>query len=99
MDQPTLLARVWQLTQAIEHAATMADWCGAARLAEARSPLLMSLSAPQTPDALAIIRRIQAIDTAIAADAETTQRELHAEFQAALGRTEAAGRYQQIAQL
>lgn len=99
MDQPTLLSRVWELTQAIEHAATMADWCGAAHLVETRSPLLMSLNASQTPDALAIIRRIQAIDSAIMADAKTTQQELQTEFQVALGRTEAAGQYQQIAQL
>ena len=99
MDQTGLLTRVWELTQAIEHAATMSDWSNAARLAEERSPLLMSLSASQTCDAMATIRRIQAVDAAIMADAKTTRRELHAEFQVALRGTEAAGQYGQVAQL
>ncbi|AFQ46606.1 flagellar protein FliT [Burkholderia cepacia] len=97
MDSTTLLERVWSLTQAIEHAASMADWPGAARLVEQRSPLLMSLAAPQSPDALAILKRIEEIDAAVMADAQTTRRELQAEFQAAIGRTEAALQYQRIA--
>ncbi|MFM0308347.1 flagellar protein FliT [Paraburkholderia sp. RL17-383-BIF-A] len=98
-DQPGLLARAWELTQAIEHAAAMADWPAAARLAEERSPLLMSLSASQTPDSMATIRRIQAVDAAMMTNAKTAQRELHAELQAALRSTEAAGQYEQVAQL
>ncbi len=84
MDQTDVLSRAWELTQAIQHAATRGDWITAARLAEERSPLLMSLAASQTPDAMVTIRRIQEANSAIMADAQTTQRELQTEFRAAL---------------
>jgi len=99
MDQMHLLSRAWELTQAIEQAALLADWPTAARLVEQRSPLLMSLSASQSADAIATIRRIQAIDAAIMSDAEITRCELQSEFQAALRSTEAAHRYQQMAHI
>ncbi|MFM0043210.1 flagellar protein FliT [Paraburkholderia sediminicola] len=99
MNQTELIERLLSMTREIEHAASLADWPEAARLTEARSPLLMSLSAEQEPAALDMIRRIQAIDAALLADAETTQNELHTEFEAAMGRTKAAGEYQRIARL
>ncbi|MFP3567270.1 flagellar protein FliT [Paraburkholderia sp. SIMBA_030] len=99
MDQTELVERLLSMTQAIEQAASLADWPEAARLTEARSPLLMSLAADQEPAALDMIRRIQAIDAALLADAETTQNELHIEFEAAIGRTRAAGEYQRVARL
>lgn len=99
MNQTELIERLLSMTREIEHAASLADWPEAARLTEERSPLLMSLSADQEPAALEMIRRIQAIDEALLADAETTQNELHIEFEAAMGRTKAAGEYQRIARL
>lgn len=99
MNQTELIEGLLSMTREIEHAASLADWPEAARLTEERSPLLMSLSADQEPAALEMIRRIQAIDEALLADAETTQNELHIEFEAAMGRTKAAGEYQRIARL
>ncbi len=99
MNQTELIERLLSITREIEQAASLADWPEAARLTDARSPLLMSLSADQEPAALEMIRRIQAIDEALIADAATTQDELHIEFEAAMGRTKAAGEYQRIARL
>ncbi|WP_179404110.1 flagellar protein FliT [Burkholderia guangdongensis] len=97
MDSTNPIERIWALTQAIEHAAAMADWPCAARLVDERSPLVMALGAEQTPDALATIRRIQAIDAAVFAQAKTTQHALQIDFRAAIGRTDAARQYQRIA--
>ncbi|HYS62604.1 MAG TPA: flagellar protein FliT [Paraburkholderia sp.] len=99
MNQTELVERVLSITRDIEQAASLADWPEAARLTEARSPLLMSLTTEQEPAALEMIRRIQAIDAALLADAATTQNELHIEFEAAIGRTKAAGEYQRVARL
>ncbi|MFM0213304.1 flagellar protein FliT [Paraburkholderia sediminicola] len=99
MNQTELIERLLSMTREIEQAASLADWPEAARLTEARSPLLMSLSADQEPAALEMIHRIQTIDDALLADAETTQNELHIEFEAAMGRTRAAGEYQRIARM
>ncbi|MGF6480935.1 flagellar protein FliT [Paraburkholderia sp. JPY419] len=94
-----LVERVLSITRDIEQAASLADWPEAARLTEARSPLLMSLSADQKPAALDLIRQIQAIDAALLADAAITQAELHSEFEAAIGRAKAASEYQRMARL
>lgn len=99
MNQTELVERLLSITREIEQSASLADWPEAARLTELRSPLLMSLSANQEPAALEMIRRIQDIDAALLADAETTQNELHTEFEAAIGRTKAAGEYQRMARL
>ena len=99
MNQTKLIERLLSMTREIEQAASLADWPEAARLTEARSPLLMSLSADQEPAALEMVRRIQEIDATLLAEAETTQSELHTEFEAAIGRTKAAGEYQRIARL
>ncbi|MFM0740381.1 flagellar protein FliT [Paraburkholderia xenovorans] len=99
MNQTELVERLLAITREIEQAASLADWQEAARLTEERSPLLMTLSADQEPAALEMIRRIQAIDAALLADAEVTQNELHIEFEAAIGRTKAASEYQRMARL
>jgi hypothetical protein len=93
MNQTALAERLLSMTQEIGHAASLADWPEAARLTEARSPLLMALSAQQEPATLEMIRKIQAIDAAILADAKTTQIELEIEYDKALGRTKAARQY------
>ena len=99
MNQTELIERLLSMTREIEQAASLADWPEAARLTEARSPLLMSLSADQEPAAIEMIRRIQDIDDALLADAETTQNELNIEFEAAMGRAKAAGEYQRMARM
>jgi flagellar protein FliT len=99
MDQTSLVERVLGLTLDIEHAAHMADWTEAARLSAQRSPLLKSLTAAQTPQALATVRRIQALDAAVLAQARQAQQELHGEYQAAMTRVKAAGAYQAGARL
>ncbi|WGS49810.1 flagellar protein FliT [Paraburkholderia sp. D15] len=99
MNQTELVDRLLSMTQEIAQAASLADWPTAARLTDERSPLLMSLVAEQEPAALEKIRQIQAMDAALLADAETTQNELHIEFEAAMGRARAAGEYQRMARL
>jgi|ERR1700737_2182739 len=98
MDQTALIERLLSLTQEIQHAAALADWPQAARLTDERSPLLDALTVDQTPAALDVIRKIQAIDAAVFADAQTTQGELQSEYRAAMERAKAAGHYQQVAQ-
>jgi len=47
MESSALIGKVLALTGEIEQAAALADWPEAARLAEIRSPLIMSLDAQQ----------------------------------------------------
>lgn len=93
MNQASSVERLLSITQEIGHAASLPDWPEAARLTEARSALLMALSAQQEPATLEMIRRIQAIDAAIIENAKTTQIELEIEYDKALGRTKAASQY------
>jgi flagellar protein FliT len=97
MEQTELIAQLDALTDAIEHAAAMADWIEAARLVDVRDPLVTSLAADQPPAGLAAIRRMQASNERIFADAERAQRELSDEYQAAMGRVQAVGQYQSVA--
>jgi len=99
MEQSALIEKVLALTGEIEHAAALADWPEAARLAELRSPLIMSLDAQQVQGSLNVIRSIVARNDAIVADAQTTQVELQAEYTAAMRRVSAANQYQKAAQL
>ncbi|MDR6375336.1 MULTISPECIES: flagellar protein FliT [Paraburkholderia] len=99
MEQSALIEKVLALTGEIEHAAALADWPEAARLAELRSPLIMSLDAQQVQGSLDVIRSIVARNDAIVADAQTTQVELQAEYTAAMRRVSAANQYQKAAQL
>ncbi|MGF6442750.1 flagellar protein FliT [Paraburkholderia youngii] len=99
LNQMDLVERVLAITREIEQAVSLADWPQAARLTEARSPLLISLTADQEPAALDMIRQIQAADAVLLADAETTQTELRIEFEAAIGRATAAGEYQRVARM
>ena len=56
MEQSALIEKVLALTGEIEHAAALADWPEAARLAELRSPLIMSLDAQQVQGSLDVGR-------------------------------------------
>uniref|UniRef100_E1TCP0 Flagellar protein FliT n=1 Tax=Burkholderia sp. (strain CCGE1003) TaxID=640512 RepID=E1TCP0_BURSG len=99
MQQSALIEKVLALTEDIEHAAALADWPEAARLAEIRSPLIMSLSATDVQASADVIRSIIARNAAIFADAQTTQVELEAEYTSAMRRVSAANQYQKAAQL
>ncbi|WP_240057138.1 flagellar protein FliT [Paraburkholderia azotifigens] len=59
------LTRALDLTRALEDAVSQQDWPRASAIVEERSPLLMSLSPQQTPEALEKIRMIQHIDAGI----------------------------------
>jgi len=99
MEQSALIEKVLALTDQIEHAAALADWPEAARLAEIRSPLIMSLGAQDVQASADAIRSIIARNAAIFADAQITQVELEAEYTAAMRRVSAANQYQKAAQL
>lgn len=97
MNQMQLIERVLELTLAIREAGQIADWQLAARLTEERSPLVHSINRQQDPKALALIRRVQAMDNAIMEDAQRSQTELTNEYQAAMGRAQAAQAYNRVA--
>ncbi|WP_321862597.1 flagellar protein FliT [Burkholderia cenocepacia] len=97
MEQTELIAQIDALTDAIEHAAAMADWIEAARLVDARGSLIALLSTDQPPVGIAAIRRIQTSNDRIFVDAQRAQQELTDEYQAAMGRVQAVGQYQSIA--
>jgi hypothetical protein len=99
MHQTQLVEQVFALTEEIDHAARIADWQLAAHLSEQRSQLLMSIGPDQSPEALALIRRIQAMDDATLQEARTAQAELEAEYRVAMERTNAAHRYNSVAML
>ncbi|ABN83505.1 flagellar protein FliT [Burkholderia pseudomallei] len=99
MDQMSLIEHVLSITREIDHAVQMADWTEAARLTEERSPYLMSITAEQTPASLALVRQLQAIDTALLANAKAAQAELQVEYRTAMDRLSQAGAYQAAAQL
>ncbi|MBN3752825.1 flagellar protein FliT [Paraburkholderia sp. Tr-20389] len=65
------LNRALDLTRALEAAVVQQDWPRASAIVEERSPLLMSLSPEQTPEALEKIRTIQRIDAGIAVHARS----------------------------
>jgi hypothetical protein len=98
MDAQNRIERIWQFTKAIEQAAAVGEWAQAAQLADARSPLLMSLGAQQTPAALAQIKEIQAIDARIAETAQAAQKALGTEYQASMRATRNVSQYQRVAQ-
>jgi flagellar protein FliT len=99
VEQNALIEQLLALTLAIEHAATLADWPDAARLIEERSPLFKMLTREQDASAMATLRRIQAIDAAIATDAQSSRNELEIEYSAAMSKVQAVGKYQQAARL
>lgn len=94
MNTPNLLQRVLALTLEMEHAAQMSDWQGAARVARERNPLLMSIGAPQSPEARAVVERIRAITVVINQEAEAAHTELAAEYRAAMSQASGANAYQ-----
>jgi len=99
MDQAQVVERVYELTLAIGHAASLADWQEASRLADVRSPLLMSIRAQQTAASLELIRRVQSLDNALMQDAKGSRDELETEYHAAMQRSRSASQYHRMALL
>jgi len=93
----TTIDRIWQITKAIEHAAAVGEWEDAARLANERSPLLMTLRAPLAAAALDTLREVHAIDLNVASAAQAAQTTLNTEYRAAMQATRNAGLYQKVA--
>ena len=98
MEFAAPIDRIWQITKDIEQAAAVGEWEKAAVLANERSPLLMSLSAKQTGAALEVLKQVHAIDTRIAAEAESAQSTLSAEYRSAMQATRNVNQYQRVAQ-
>jgi flagellar protein FliT len=88
------LSRAYELTQAIHSAVAEGDWPRAAELAEVRSPLLMSLTAVQSPEALAMIRAIQGLDAGIERTAHDGREAMASRQNDAMKRIAAANLYQ-----
>jgi len=97
LNQTALVERVFELTQAMEHAAEMADWELAARLGQERSPLVKSIGANQQPASRELIDRIRTIGDSITKNAALAQSELTAEFREAMSRVGAAKAYNRAA--
>lgn len=98
MQFTTPIDRIWQITKAIEQAAAVGEWEKAAELANERSPVLMSLTAPQTDAALDVLRQVHAIGGRIAEAAQSAQTALSAEYRSAMQATRNVNQYQRVAQ-
>ncbi|MBJ9715700.1 flagellar protein FliT [Burkholderia gladioli] len=99
MDQTTLVRQVLAMTHEIDRAVQLADWEGAGRLVAAREPYLTSIQAQQSPEAMLMIREIQAIDAATMAASSHARDELQHEYRAAMGRLDSARQYNSQAAL
>jgi hypothetical protein len=97
MNQHDVIQNAWALTEAIEEAVSQNDWARAAKLDEARAPLVMALQSEQPADALAVIRKIQASIDAVAIRARDAQSTLSATYRRSMEGAKAAGRYHQAA--
>lgn len=89
--------RIWQITKAIEQAVAVGEWQEAARLANERSPLVMSLGAQQSPDAIARLKQVHAIDARIAQAAQEAQQSLGNEYRTNMQATRNVSEYQRMA--
>ncbi|BCQ51116.1 MAG: flagellar protein FliT [Paraburkholderia tropica] len=98
MDQSILVRQVLAMTHEIDRAVQLADWEGAGRLVAAREPYLSSIEAEQTPEAMLMIREIQAIGAGTMAASTRARDELQHEYRAAMGRLDSARQYSQAAQ-
>ena len=99
MQSTTSIERIWQITKQIEQAMAVGDYQEAARLAGERSPLVMSLSAQQSPEALETLKAVIEIDSRVFANAQLAQRDLTAEYTEVMQATRGVTRYQRVAQL
>ncbi|MCA8197497.1 flagellar protein FliT [Burkholderia vietnamiensis] len=86
------------MTKAIKAAAANHNWPEAARLVAERSPLLLSLSAPQSAAEWDILHAIYDADQSIMHNAEAAQSELRQSYQGAINAVRNTEQYQRIAQ-
>ncbi|WP_118185790.1 flagellar protein FliT [Paraburkholderia phosphatilytica] len=96
-DQRDVIARVHALTSEIRVAANTADWALAARLADERSPLVMSLRAPVDSAALALIREIQAMDADLLVSADGARNQLVQQQNQSIQKISATNQYNRVA--
>lgn len=97
MHNIALIDRIWQITKDLELAVAVSDWARAAQLADERSPLLMSIAAPQPPEVMARLQTIREIDAHIVKVARDSRQALGAEFQASMQASRNAGKYLSMA--
>jgi flagellar protein FliT len=93
------LSRAYEMTQTIAAAIDAGDWLMASDLADARAPLLMSLTADQTPEALATIRAIQELDAVITRRTQEEREALMSRQSGAMKGIAAASLYQTTGKL
>jgi flagellar protein FliT len=96
-DQTRLVNEVYELTLEIETAVKLSDWQRAARLALERSPMVRAITAVQSAPALALIRNIQALDTARLDTVRAARDALTREHKQARASVDAARQYQRVA--
>lgn len=65
MSQQESLARAFELSKTLVSALEAGDWQRAADVSKERAPLLMSVTADQSEEGLAMIREIQAMNAMI----------------------------------
>ncbi|MEX3630503.1 MAG: flagellar protein FliT [Burkholderia sp.] len=99
MDQSTLVRQVLAMTHEIDRAVQLSDWEGAGRLVAAREPYFIAIQPEQSPEAMLMIREIQAIDAATMAASPRARDELQHEYRAAMGRLDSARQYNSQAAL
>jgi predicted transcriptional regulator len=93
------LARVYELSQALVAALEAGDWQSAADVSKERAPLLMSLTADQSEEGLAMIREIQAMNAVIIGKAREARDICSSRFSEARRGLEAARLYRKTQRL
>ncbi|WP_206950690.1 flagellar protein FliT [Trinickia acidisoli] len=93
------LSRAYELTRTLVAALDAGDFGFAADLAEERSPLIMSLTAEQTDEALVMIHEIRDMNATIMQKASAARDAISARFSEAQRRVSAARQYQTAGQL
>lgn len=93
------LTRAYELTRTLIAALDAGDFVFAASLAEARSPLLMSLERDQTDEDLAAIREIMTMNASITEKASAARDAVAAMHSDAQQRAAAAGQYLSAGQM
>jgi hypothetical protein len=93
------LTRAYELTRTLVAALDAGDFAFAADLAEARSPLLMSLEQQQTDEDLATIREIMAMNSSIMEKASAARDAVAASHSDAQQRVSAARQYLSAGQM
>ncbi|OLL29330.1 flagellar protein FliT [Burkholderia sp. SRS-W-2-2016] len=97
MQNVAPIERIWQITKDLELAVAVGEWERAAQLADERSPLLTALGTPQSPEVMARLKQIHAIDSVIVEAAQAAQQVLGAEYRTSMQASRNAGQYLNMA--